>query len=129
MASQVRKEDGAPRGLDETLLQKVTVDNIKKIDIKEFREAGYLQELNRLFLHPLGMALEVKIEDDGTEALGGIWDYRHDPEGMNYGPGMLDPDKTERIYTEISAKKPVREERLGYFIQPSGTIGGVLDER
>ena len=32
-----------------------------KIDVKEFREKGYLQELNRRFLHPLGLALEIII--------------------------------------------------------------------
>ena len=30
----------------------------KYMPIKEFRERGYLQELNRRFLHPLGLALE-----------------------------------------------------------------------
>lgn len=35
-------------------------DNINRIDIKEFRELGYLQEVNRLFFHRLGLALEVK---------------------------------------------------------------------
>ncbi len=37
---------------------------MKKINIKEFREFGYLQEVNRRFLHPLGLALEVVIDDD-----------------------------------------------------------------
>jgi hypothetical protein len=30
-----------------------------KINIKEFREKGYLQEANRRFFHPLGLALSV----------------------------------------------------------------------
>lgn len=85
--------------------------DIKRIDIAEFREFGYLQEVNRRFFHPLGLALEVVIEDcpecDGTgtwteqtspeeaghgsctrcngvgklETLGGVWDSRDDPEG------------------------------------------------
>ena len=38
------------------------MEEIKKIEIKEFREKSYLQELNRRFLHPLGLALEIKIE-------------------------------------------------------------------
>jgi len=33
------------------------------MDIKEFKERGYLQEVNRKFLHPLGLALEVVIDD------------------------------------------------------------------
>ena len=42
-------------------------DDIKRIDIKEFRESGLLAELNRTFLHPLGLALEIIVEDDGTD--------------------------------------------------------------
>jgi hypothetical protein len=60
-------------------------DEIKRMDIAEFRRLGYLEELNRRFLHPLGLALEINVDDkDGTESLGGIWDYREDPEGIFY---------------------------------------------
>jgi hypothetical protein len=55
----------------------------KRISIKEFRDEGYLQEANRLFFHPLGLALEVIIdEESGETKLGGVWDSRHDPEGI-----------------------------------------------
>jgi hypothetical protein len=37
------------------------------MNIKEFREFGYLQELNRKYLHPLGLALEVTIDEKGHE--------------------------------------------------------------
>jgi hypothetical protein len=60
--------------------------NVKKMTPKEFRESGYLQELNRLFLHPLGLAMEVTINDDGTEFFSGVWDCRDDPEGIVYSP-------------------------------------------
>jgi hypothetical protein len=98
---------------------------VKSIGIAEFRELGFLQELNRTFLHPLGMALEVVIEEcercggdgvekyppkeactgcDGagfTERLGRIWDYRDDPEGMEFGPGYgLDPEKAAYVDAE-----------------------------
>lgn len=72
-------------------------DDIKRLDIAEFRELGYLQEVNRLFLHLHGLALEVVVEDDGSERLGGVWDYRDDPEGMVFGVGMSDPAKAERV--------------------------------
>ena len=56
------------------------------MNIKEFRKLGYLQEVNRKFFHPLGLALEVIIDDETKkESLGGIWDYRSDPEGMFSG--------------------------------------------
>lgn len=53
------------------------------MSVKEFRELGILQELNRAFLHPLGLALEVVVHDDGHEELGRIW-ATDDPEGFAY---------------------------------------------
>ncbi len=91
---------------------------INYIDINEFREAGYLQELNRRFLHPLGLALEVVVEEDGTERLGGIWDYRDDPEGMRYADDGL-ADKATAIDDELTRRAPARIAALGYMIQPA----------
>jgi len=89
----------------------------KRIDIKEFRNEGFLQELNRQFLHPLGMALEVIIDDEGNEKLGGIWDYRDDPEGMLYQEGLIDKDKINRVEQLRKEKAGVRMERYGEEIQ------------
>ena len=59
------------------------MDDVKRIDVKEFRAKGFLQEVNRKFFHPLGLALEVLINDEtGEESLGGVWDYKDDKEGM-----------------------------------------------
>ena len=97
------------------------MSEIKRIDIKEFREKGYLQELNRQFLHLLGMALEVVIDDDGTEKLGGIWDYRDDPEGMLYAEEVLKLDRfkenVNRVVSELSVKAQYRKNKYGYVIQ------------
>jgi len=70
---------------------------IKRIDIKEFRESGFLQEANRLFFHRLGLALEVKQNDNGTEELGGIWDYRAEPEGILFMDGWIAAGKINRV--------------------------------
>ena len=87
------------------------MDQIKRMSIKEFREEGFLQEANRKFFHPLGLALEVIIEDDGTERLGGIWDYREDKEGMFYGkyPSVEKADYVERLRL---SKEQVRKHML-----------------
>lgn len=108
-------------------------DDIKRIDIKEWRAQGYLQEVNRLFFHPLGLALEVVTEDCGkcegagqdagtpcdecggdgkTERLGGIWDEREDPEGFLFGPGELDPEKIEFVKAEFEKRMGHRETLL-----------------
>jgi hypothetical protein len=90
---------------------------IKYLDAREFREGGYLQEVNRLVLHPVGLAMEVVRNDDGTERLGGVWDYRDDPEGIYFGDGV-DEAKAERVRAEMLAKTKRRLSALGYVVQP-----------
>jgi hypothetical protein len=93
-------------------------EEIRRIDIKEFREFGYLQELNRQFLHPLGLALEVVVDDEtGEESLGGIWDYRDDPEGIVFGE-PLDGNKTIAVESEKFRHREARESLMGGTIQP-----------
>ena len=57
---------------------------IKYLDLYEFIDEGYLQEANRLFFHPLGLALQVYFEDDVPAGIK-VWDYREDPEGIAFG--------------------------------------------
>lgn len=101
------------------------MSDVKHIDIKEFREQGYLQEVNRQFFHPMGLALAISIDDDGSETLGGIWDYRTDPEGIQFD---LKSSNFDRISTFAARKTNVdaqrekiatkRQERLGFDIEP-----------
>lgn len=101
------------------------MESIKKIDIKEFRESGYLQEVNRRFFHPLGLALEVTVENDGTESLSGVWDYREDKEGIYYDIANSDSLRKERfsdrnsfIESEFENRGKSRKEILGFDIEP-----------
>ncbi len=99
-------------------------EKIKRINIKEFREKGYLQELNRRFLHPLGLALEVIIVGS-EEKLGGIWDYREDDEGIWYDFQNADRERMEMavkkcnsVKKEMEKKFPKRIKKLGFDIEP-----------
>ena len=99
--------------------------DIKYMDIKEFREKGYLQEINRRCLHPLGLALEIIQNDDGTESLGGIWDYREDKEGMYFDLKNSDESRLEAfrerelyISQEICKRMKDRMLLLGFGIEP-----------
>lgn len=132
-------------------------EQIKRMSPAEFRDLGYLQELNRRFLHPLGMALEVEVAVDwthddprvialakvigddshyesslplaieilthlqppGSQRFGAVWDYRDDPEGMAYGPGMIDAKKAQRIERERSKLAVTRHDLLGFEVQPA----------
>lgn len=93
-------------------------DTVKRMSIKEFREIGYLQELNRQFLHPLGLALDVIINSDGTEQLNSIWDYRDDPEGIIFSDGELEVAKFENIKAAWMEKQANRRATLGWMTQP-----------
>ena len=95
------------------------INPIKHISIKEFREKGFLQEVNRQFFHPIGMALEVIIDEAENETLGGIWDYRDDSEGMLYGNDCL-PEKYKALETlRLQEEKAhIRVKRFGWVQQP-----------
>ncbi|MFW6219333.1 MAG: hypothetical protein ACOC33_00565 [bacterium] len=98
--------------------------DIKRMDIKEFREKGYLQEVNRRFLHPLGLALEV-LMDEEEEKLGGVWDFRDDPEGLYYDLKNSPKQRIEKftknrefIDKELIIRTANRKEMLGFVIEP-----------
>jgi hypothetical protein len=92
------------------------------MNIGEFRKIGYLQELNRQFLHPLGLALEINVGEDGEESLVDIWDYRSDPEGILYDEKFpIDPEafRKARMIKVIGRRRAARRERiLGFVVQP-----------
>lgn len=104
----------------------------KTISIEEFYSFGYLQEVNRAFFHPLGLALSVVHSDTtGTLRLGPILDGREDPEGIRYvAPSAFDPQKTQNIINEWSVRSKARLAGLGYVIQPitDPALTGKADE-
>ncbi len=99
---------------------------VPRMDVREFRAAGFLQEANRQFFHPLGLALEVTVDPDGSERLSGIWDYREDPEGMVYSD-LTDPDshaKAARVEALRIRHVAARMALLGSVVQPIGHKDG-----
>lgn len=89
------------------------------LPVGEFRSLGLLQEVNRQFLHPLGLALEVVVNEDGTEEFGRVWDARGDPEGMAFGEKMR-PDAVAYVRHLRDQHSKAREAVLGdgVIIQP-----------
>lgn len=88
--------------------------SVNFIDPAEFHKEGFVQEANRQFFHPLGLALSVEIdEDDGSVTLGPIWDYRADPEGLVFADGVMDPTKTHNVAVEHARHLKAREALYG----------------
>lgn len=98
--------------------QPVQYNSPKFMDLDEFVEKGYLHEINRQFLNPLGLALTVRGSGDHVELIEGIWDCRDDPEGIRFE--SLDWDKIGMIRDEMERRRGPREEALGYWIQDEG---------
>jgi len=81
----------------------------KLISVEEFRSFGYLQELNRLFLHPLGLSLIVSIAENGQESLHGIADYRENL--IEYDVSLTETEafkiRTHNVEQEFEIRKEI----------------------
>ena len=101
----------------------------KWMSIKEFRNEGYLQEVNRQFLHPLGLSLAIQVDNENDYiTLAGIIDDRDDPEGIifdytaegRYSSEELNDvwDKATNIHELQLNKQISRIDLFGYTIEP-----------
>lgn len=88
------------------------------MDLAEFRDRGYLAEVNRQVLHPLGLALVLRCHGDGEVTFVGVLDCRDDAEGIYYLHPELTAVRTAHIRTETMRRRPAREAALGYWVQP-----------
>lgn len=87
---------------------------------EEFVERGLLMEINRLYLHPLGLALSVTYDRDGYCRLGPV--YRtSDPEGFVCEEFTeQDIERTDSLRRARSICARVRRAALGWVVQPCG---------
>ncbi len=97
---------------------------IPKLSVQQFVEMGLLQEVNRLFFHPRGLALTVRVEQ-GQHRLGDIWDGRSDPEGFGYSRETLaTPEAAEKAEAVAELMEPhatARQQSFGGLVQPLTT--------
>lgn len=89
--------------------------------IEDFISEGYMQEVNRRFLHPLGLALVGSVREHGHE----LWviDSRDEPGGIYYEQDSETYSETRRRAAEEISRQwsehgghRMREAR--YMIQP-----------
>ena len=88
--------------------------------IKFLLDSGLLFEINRVVLHPLGMALGVRIEEDGTCKFDGLWDCRDEEEGIIFSDEVLREGTkkyNQYMVDEGISLKNKRYDKLGYICQ------------
>lgn len=90
----------------------------------EFIDGGYLLEVNRRVLHPLGVAMGFSCAEDGSVLSIYFEDHREDPEGMVYAKEVIeDPAilaKAENIRKEWLNYLDARMELVGYYVGSNG---------
>lgn len=90
------------------------------MSLKDFVESGFLQEVNRKFFHPMGIALSVTADKKGIfQGFGPILDYRDHPHGILFkeiDPEMILKAQTVENHRYKTAK--IRFRQLGYITQP-----------
>jgi hypothetical protein len=98
---------------------------MKYLDLREFRDSGYLQEVNRRFFHPLGLAMSVTSKNgDDKVVFTGIIDSREQEDGCIFDERVIDSkledyeDKALFVQGEMERRCERRRILLGYEIQP-----------
>lgn len=91
-------------------------DGLPLLTPAEFRDRGYLAEVNRRVLHPLGLAMGVDLEAPGFV----VYDNRDDPEGWIYDASVMEEvtAKALAVDRELAERAATRIDRLGYIVQP-----------
>jgi len=95
---------------------------VKPMNLRAFMDEGFLQEANRQFFHPLGLALAVVFKNGEPTCACAVQDNREDMEGIIFSD--IDAEKAHRILKEQTRRGVARRKALGYFIQPIIDIGG-----
>ncbi len=92
--------------------------------IVDFINLGYLQEANRQWFHPLGLALFATFQDNKPIGIGLGVQATDDQEGIKFADTDIDAEKAHRILKEQTRREVARRKALGYVIQPIIDIGG-----
>lgn len=91
---------------------------MKQIDLKEFREKGYLQEANRQFFHPLGLKLAW---NPTADALFVIDERDEDNEGGWFSDETImskaAKNRYEFVNNELLSRKFYRVKKFGAVVQ------------
>ena len=87
-------------------------------------DSGLLFEINRRVLHPFGLALAVQpgvTDVTGEVTMARLWDYRADPEGIDYVPETFEDGLRKYNITAEAFKNDgkfeTRRKALGYVVQ------------
>jgi hypothetical protein len=97
---------------------------MKKISLKEFQNLGFVQEINRQFLHPRGLALSLIYDDENeTYEFDGILDFRDEKDGTVFADLTTErhTEKAKTVQDALDKNTQERMKNFGWVIQPIGS--------
>lgn len=93
----------------------------QKVSVRELMDEGYIQEMNRVFLHPLGLSMGISSDESGEPVIEGIFDYRGQEKPVAFHKSVVNSDgfiaKKNKIAWRMDMSLMKREECLGFGIQ------------
>lgn len=84
----------------------------RPVDVDFFIDSGLLFELNRQYLHPLGIALAVRLAPDGTKSWA-FKDARTSPGDLKFSPDQLENGRRKFVRFLRSHGSKVMRKREG----------------
>jgi hypothetical protein len=103
----------------------VIYETPKQMDLQEFRDSGVLQEANRRFFHPLGLALAILQKEETKEFIDVhiipplILVDKRDTDRVFYQEEHMTKEKADNVKEMIKRRAPKRVELLGEIVQHS----------
>ena len=100
-------------------------NDFKEMNYIEFVKNGYLQEANRRFFHPLGLALAVVTNEDDTNGYYTVVDRRECPEGCTFdfeSSELFPEDKLKEVQRKYKVFQEDYRIRSNYRLKKLGFV-------
>ena len=87
--------------------------------VQFLRDNGLLFELNRQVLHPLGMELDIRLDEDGKITGIDLVDNRDNPQPLSFGPAEFTAGREKyNAYLDERGRRNIQKRRqMGMVIQ------------
>jgi len=102
-----------------TATEKSSKATSNMLSIEEFVNLGLLQEVNRIFFHPRGLALAIGVTSTGEHVIMGVRDHRDSGVGVIFNPdNPVDEEKYKLAEELLINRQTARRERFGWTVEP-----------
>ena len=96
-----------------------TQSKTEMMPVDDFVNMGLLQEVNRIFFHPRGLAMAIGVTEEGEHVIMGVRDHRDSGVGVIFNPtSPVDIDKYKSAEELLINRQNARQEKFGWTVEP-----------